>query len=322
MMRCYHPAGSRELCGLEVHTTGDAMDIKELINNGWARHDKESAALASDLEAHASLPETPAHVAAFLQLANHTIGGHMHDWPRACKLAENVMHGREDAHELAVPYSNLAVAQYMAGKVADALASEAHAVRLTDMEKVSMMIRTRTMVASALIDTRRLDEGARLYDAALSLARAQDEKLACDQALAVTSNNLANELSEKPERTPEEDALMLKAAEASKEFWMKCGTWENEERGDYLLAIVHNKLNQPDKALEYAARGLEVIAKNGEEVVDEAFINLAMAKSFNLKDDRAGYDKAIARAQELADDFSDDGLKTWFAETKAKVEWK
>mgnify|MGYP002713210703 FL=1 len=103
---------------------------------------------------------------------------------------------------------------------------------------------------------------------------------------------------------------------------MKCGTWENEERADYLLAIVHNRLNQPDKALEFAAHALEVISKHGEEVVDEAFINLAMAKSFTLKDDRPAYEKVMARANELAEDFNDDGLKTWFNETKAKVEWK
>ena len=59
------------------------MDIKELINNGWARHDKESEALAKDLEANVALAETPAHVGAFMQLANHTIGSHLKDWPRA-----------------------------------------------------------------------------------------------------------------------------------------------------------------------------------------------------------------------------------------------
>ena len=298
------------------------MDIKELINGGWGRHDKESEALAKDLEANHALAETPAHVAAFIQLANHTIGEHLGDWDRACALAEKVMQGREDAHELAVPYSNLAVAQYVSGKVPDALASEAHAVRLTDMEKVGIVIRTRALVASALVGSKRLDEGAVVYDAALELARAQDEKLKCDQALAITSNNLASELSEKETRTEGEDALMLKAAIASKEFWMKCGTWVNEERGDYLLAIVHNKLNQPDKALEHAAKAIEVIQANGEEEVDEAFINLAMAKSFHLKNDREHYDAAMARAQELADEFKDEGLTTWFNETKAKVEWK
>ena len=297
------------------------MDIKELINGGWGRHEKDSAALAADLEANVALAETPAHVGAYIQLANHTIGGHLKDWPRAAALAARLLDGRKDAHELAVPYSGLAVAQYLAGHEPAAMASELHSVRLTDMEPVSMMLRTHALVAAALIESGRVDDGATVYDAALKLARSRDEKLACDQTLAMTSNNLASELSEKPERTEAEDALMLKAAEAAREFWLKCGTWENEERAEYLLAIVHNRLNQPDKALEHAARALEVISKNGEEVVDEAFVNLSMAKSFSLKQDRAAYDRVMARAVELAEEFNDDGLKTWFNETKAKVEW-
>lgn len=298
------------------------MDFNELINGGWARHEKETAALAADLEAHVALAQTPQQVGAFMQLANHAIGQHLNDWPRAAALAEKLMHGRADSHELAMPYSSLAVAQYMAGRTAEGLASEAHGVRLTNMEKVSIVVRTRALVASALVAARRIEEGARLFTAALELARAQDEKLACDQALAVTGNNLATELMNQPQRTPAEAELMLQAAEASREFWLKCGTWENEERGDYLLALVNNKLGRPEQALEHAAKALEVIAKNGEEVVDEAFINLAMADAFRLLSDRGHYDKSMARAEELAADFNDDGLQSWFKEERAKVEWK
>ena len=32
--------------------------------------------------------------------------------------------------------------------------------------------------------------------------------------------------------------------------------------------------------------------------------------------------QVMARANELAEDFNDEGLTTWFNETKAKVEWK
>jgi tetratricopeptide (TPR) repeat protein len=298
------------------------MDIKELINNGWARHDKESAALATDMEVHTALAQKPEHVAAYLQLSNHTIGEHLRDWPRACRLAEKLMQGREASQALATSYSNLAVAQYLGGNVPDALASETLALRFTDGEPVSMIIRTRTMVASGLIGSKRLEEGARLYHAALDLARAQEGKLACDQALAMTSNNLASELMEKADRSDAERELMLTAAEASREFWLKCGTWENEERAEYLFALIYNKLGDPDAALEHAAKGLDVIARNGEEPVDEAFFNLTMADAFRSKQERAHYQKALERADELAEDFPEAGLKSWFAGERAKVEWK
>ena len=61
-------------------------------------------------------------------------------------------------------------------------------------------------------------------------------------------------------------------------------------------------------------------AKNGEEVVDEAFINLAMADAFRIMGERGGYDKTLARAEELAADFNDAGLQSWFKEERAKAE--
>ncbi len=292
------------------------MDIKELINNGWARHDKEPEALAGDLEEHFALAETPAHVGAFIQLSNHTIGEHLGDWARACTLAEKAMADRDDAPDLAGPYGSLAVAQYLAGRAPDALASEAHAVRLSGADKLSPVVRTRMIAAGALIGSKRFEEGAKVYDAALALVRSVEDELDCDRAVAVTSNNLASELVEKPERSPAEDALMLEAAQAAREFWKKCGTWENEERAEYLLALVHNKLGQPDKALEHAGRAIEVIRGNGKEDVDEAFLNLAMAGSWNLKEDRKRHEEALARADTLAKPRP--GFKGL---VRAKVEW-
>jgi tetratricopeptide (TPR) repeat protein len=295
------------------------MDIKELVNSGWARHAAETEAVAVDLEDAAVHATANLDANALLQLGLHVIGEHLNDWPRACRLAEKVAHGRADVHELSGMYSMLAGAQYMCGKTFEALANEANAVRLTQMEDVSVVISIRMRVSSALVFNHKIEEAERLLDAMLALARAQDEKLASDMMLAAGTHNLANELLYRKERTPAEDALMVKAAEASREFWLKCGTWDNEERGDYMLTLVSNELKQPDKALEYAARGLEIIAKNGEEVVDEAFFNLAMAKAFQMKQQPERYDHALARADELAADFPNEGLKKWYAEERAKV---
>jgi hypothetical protein len=295
------------------------MDFNELINNGWARHDKESAALAADLETHAALASDAPKTVAFLALSSHTIGFHMKDWPRARRLAESVVSRVGNDHAAAPAYGSLAIAQFMDGDEVAALASECRAVELTDAEPVAAMVRTRVLIASELIDAGRLIEGSRLYLAALNLARAQDEKLASDRAVAVTSNNLASNLLELATRTSEQDSLMLAAAEAAREFWLKAGNWENEERAEYLLALVNNKLNRPDQALAHAARGLEVIAANGEEVVDEAFLNLTAAQAYKLKTDSAAYDKSIARADELAGAFANQGLKDWYATERAKV---
>lgn len=295
------------------------MDFNELINNGWPRHDKQSAALAADLEANAALAADAQKAVMFLALSNHTIGYHLKDWARARKLAETVVLRLGADHAASPAFGSLAIAQFMAGDEAAALASECRAVELTDAEPVAAMVRTRILIASELVDAGRLEDGSRLYQAALNLARAQDEKLACDRAIAVTSNNLASNLLELAAPTPEQQALMLAAAQAAHEFWLKAGNWENEERAHYLLALVHNKLGQGEQARVHAARGLQVISENGEEVVDEAFLNLAAAKAGLLQGDKAGYAASLARADELAAGFADQGLRDWFATERAKV---
>lgn len=295
------------------------MNFDELINQGWARHDKETAALSADLEQHAGLATDAAKAVAFVALSNHTIGYHGKDWPRARKLAERIAGQIKVEPAASSMFGNLAVARFMDGDAAGSLAAECRSVELAE-SPLSPMVRTRILIASELTDSGRIDEGAKVYIAALALARSRPEKLGCDRAIGVTSNNLASGLLEKKNRSPEETALMLTAAHASREFWMKSGgTWVNEERAEYLLALIHNDLKQPDKALQHARHGLEVIAAGGDEKVDEAFLNLAAAHAHKLGRDETGYAKSLARADELAAAFDDAGLKEWYAGERTKV---
>lgn len=295
------------------------MNFDDLINNGWARHDKESAALAADLEEHHALADTPQRAVMLLGLANHTIGQHMRDWPRARQLCERVIARFKPEAALSPVFGSLAIAQFMTGDEAAALASECKAVEL-NAEPLSAMVRTRVLIASEMIDGGRLEEGARLYQATLALARSRTEKLSCDRAIGVTSNNLASNLREKKGRSAQEDELMLAAALASREFWKKSGgTWENDERAEYLLTLVQTELRNFDEALKHAARGLDVIAANGPEIVDEAFLNLAATHAHKLKGDAPKHAETLARADKLAGQFNDKGLTDWFAAERAKV---
>lgn len=298
------------------------MDFNEFIQGIWARHRTDAEGAAGELEARVGEVDDAEKALKFINTSNHAIGEHLGDWHRAKALAEKAMAHADDSRDYSKPYGNLAVAQFMAGDHVGALVSEGQSILLTKTERLSALVRTRVLLAGAMIGSGKLGEGAEIYAGALELARSEKGKLACDQPVAVTSNNLAGEFLEKQDRTDAETALMLKAAEAAREFWLKCGTWENEERAEYLLALVHNARNEPDTALEHAARAIEVIQKNGEEEVDEAFVNLAMAKSFSLKQDREHYETAMARADELAGQFPDQGLKDWYKEERTKVEWE
>ncbi len=305
------------------------MDFDDFINKCWERHEAETEAVASDLAENLENITDAQQAGLFCNTVNHVFGVHLHRWADAADLCEKALYTHDNESSLANPFGNMAVSQFMAGRHAASLASAAKAVQLTNMEPVSMSIRTNVMIASALVDEKRYDDALPLYSSVLELARSRgEEKLFSDKAVAITSNNLATILMEQENRTEQEDQLMLDAAYAAKEFWLKAGNWVNEERAEYLLAMVYNKVGKYDEALGYAGQAIEVIQKNGEEVVgeevvDEAFINLSIAISFKGQNKRKGYDKAIERANELMIDFADKpGLVSWFEGERAKVEWE
>ena len=65
---------------------------------------------------------------------------------------------------------------------------------------------------------------------------------------------------------------MVACGAASLELWKRCGTWINEERGLYLVALVSNRLRDYERGVKYAVAALEVIdvhAFEGGEHVDE-----------------------------------------------------
>ncbi|MCF6227975.1 MAG: hypothetical protein L3J82_04800 [Planctomycetes bacterium] len=300
------------------------MDFNEFINKCWERHEAETEAVANELAESLEKIEDAQHAGLYCNTINHVLGIHLHRWADAADLCEKALSTRENEKALANPFGDMAVSQFMAGRHAASLASAAKAMQLTDMEPISMSVRTNVMIVSALVDEKRYDEALPLYSSVLELARSRgDEKLFSDKAVAITSNNLASLLMEQESRTEQENQLMLDAAYAAREFWLKAGNWVNEERAEYLLAMVYNKVSKYDEALGYAGRAVDLIQKNGEEVVDEAFINLSIANSFKGQGNRNGYDTAIERANELMTDFADKpGLVSWFESERTKVEWK
>lgn len=112
---------------------------------------------------------------------------------------------------------------------------------------------------------------------------------------------------------------MERAANASRLFWLRVGNWVNDERADYLLSLVHTALGRADDGRAFAERGLQTIADNGEEKVDEAFLHLACARAGRTQGDDAAHGESLARADALAAGF-DAGLKDWFAGQRVKAE--
>ncbi|MCY3841581.1 MAG: hypothetical protein OXH09_23550 [Gammaproteobacteria bacterium] len=292
--------------------------INDLIREGWGYHDTESERLAGELEAAnlgALKGEAPAHC---VRLSNHTIGEHLGDWPRARRFAEAVRDATAGRPVDAGFGAHLAVARYMDGDAIAAQQAEIECLGAAE-QPVDAYLWVKSFLAGALAGTGRFADAGVVLAAANRLAAGLGEEAASNRSMAVANNNLASELVESEELDADQSRMMLGCAAAAHTFWKRCGTWVNEERALYLLALVHNRTGNHAAGLEYAQTALGVIAANGEEPVDEAFIRLAAAASRIGLSDIASAREQLAAADELAKEWSDESLATWFQGERRKV---
>jgi hypothetical protein len=290
-----------------------------LLEAGWSYHERESARLADELEASVEgTRDAPASWADFLRLANHTIGEHLGDWPRARRLADAVLVGQTPKPETAKAWAHLFIARLLANDPVAAAQAELTLLKANGPDFRAASVETRFMLVAALVSGKRTAEAAALYAAALDLARGLGDA-APHRAVAVASNNLASELVEAPTRSREEDALMTEAAEAAHEFWRRCGTWVHDERALYLKALVASALGRWAEAIVHADAALAIIAANGDEPVDAAFLTLARSRAHRAVGSAAASAADLAAADAAAAGWDDDGLKAWYAEERAKA---
>lgn len=292
--------------------------VETLVDGGWAYHDAESERLAQELEAAAAAPIAADQLVAFLQLASHTIGEHLGDWPRARRLCQQALAGHAPTPESAMAWARLSIACALAADPVGAAEAELTCLAARDGDLGPALIEARFWLVAALVGSQRAGEAQRLYAAALSLARRAGDA-APARAIAVASNNLASDLVEAPDRSLAEDALMQAAADAAHEFWGLCGTWVHEERALYLKALVANALGRPVEALTHADAALAIIAANDDQPVDAAFLRLARARALGLAGDAVGQARDLAIADAAAAGWDDAGLTSWFAEERAKA---
>jgi hypothetical protein len=146
-----------------------AGSLERLLNEGWDYHDEESERLAHELEAAAREGVAPGLLASFLHLVTHTIGQHLGDWPRALVLGKRVLDGRTPALETAKAWGRLYVAAILAGDPLEAADLELSSLKAAGDDLGAALLDMRFMLAEALVGSKRVREGARLYRSALDL---------------------------------------------------------------------------------------------------------------------------------------------------------
>jgi hypothetical protein len=135
-----------------------------------------------------------------------------------------------------------------------------------------------------------------------------------ERQLAVDLFNHVWVLLDRPDRTPEDDDLMVHAAHASAFHWSKVGTPVNGVRGEWQCSRVYAVLGRAEPALHHARRCLELSeAAPDLEEFDLPFAYEAMARALAVAGDRDAARDYLARGREAAAGIAD-------AEDRAIVE--
>jgi hypothetical protein len=291
--------------------------LEDLLDDGWRYHDGESERLAGELEAVTEAP--PERLAAFVHLAVHTIGEHLGDWPRAYALGRRILRGHEADEETAPAWERLYVAAALSADGIGAADLELTALHVAS-DPLASLLAMRLHLVEALVSADRAAEAGRIYRLALDVASRTSPTPSLDRTVASVSNNLAWALHDLPARSPDEDGMMARAADASLAAWRRSGSWINEELALYLGARVAHARGDSASALDLAGTGLQVIAANDPRPFDSARFHLLRAAVLTALNDPVGRADALSNADAAGRHIGFEHLRVQYAAERAQLD--
>jgi tetratricopeptide (TPR) repeat protein len=123
---------------------------------------------------------------------------------------------------------------------------------------------------------------------------------------AIQFNGKTWDLLDKPDRTREEDELMIHSAHASCRHWLEVGTGLHHQRGEWLIARVYSVLGLADAALRHASRCLELTETYSDLMADfdQAYAYEGLARANAVAGKREEALKYVALAEEAGENIA------------------
>lgn len=260
------------------------MQLSDFVQSGWRRHGDDEEGVFAELPRGIELLTEPAQVPQLAGLIVHVAGEHLGRWQDGLDLLDRC--GRIDGFDPdSVEGRSLrrsrAILHHCAGDTAKRDRCLANAIE-PDLHENSGRVRVLAVASSALLGQKRMDEALAAFEGALDLAEygpGKDDPAA--RSLAITGNNTACELEERSSRSPAEDALLLRAAQAGRRYWEIAGSWINVERAEYRLAMTQLALGNPAATLHHGHVCLAVCRAHDADGVEFFFGHEAVAKAWH-----------------------------------------
>jgi len=267
------------------------MDLKTFVADGWRDHADNARGVADRLGDGLALVNDEAQIADLAGLAHHVYGEHLGAWRDGLAYFDRLA---------GLPSFTPAGASGAA--LRRCTASLALAAGIDDKRpglSPSDRIRVGAMAAASLAE-HDVTRAISLFEEALEHARSAplDASDPANRALAVTGNNLAVALEQKPSRSGGERALMVLAAQTTRHYWAIAGTWLETERAEYRLAMTWMRAGDLAQAREHAQACLEIVEANGSAPLEAFFGWEALGQVERAASNRTGHAHALAMARQ------------------------
>lgn len=258
------------------------MDLGAFVQQGWMDHGGAPEAVFARLPDGIALVRDPGDAPKLAGLVVHVGGEHLGRWDAAIAVLDDLLRRDLPDDDARGVWRSIAALHRCAGRGRES-AEAAERGRSGHPRPESDEVRILAVAASALAGQRRTTEAIAAFTRAVALAAyGPDASDPAARALAVTGNNLAAEL-EGHARTPDEDRLMLEAAEVARRYWAIAGTWLNVERAEYRLASVHVALGNRDRAAEHARACLALCDANDADAQERGYGEEMLARALALE---------------------------------------
>ncbi|MGJ8524964.1 hypothetical protein LMG33818_000672 [Halomonadaceae bacterium LMG 33818] len=289
----------------------------EIINQLIETHDTDTTGTATLLKELDPASIDPHHLSSYSWLLNHVLGELMGDWQAAFERHRKIVFGNDIPKGI---YLNHAISALYSGHPLQAMESQSRYREITQstVEDVALLVELMTLQYSSTKESKS-DSFLAVFKDVLEKTRDWNGPPQMATTMASAFNNIVSHWVEQPIQpsSPIDNVMEAAAAQAQSLWVVGGGNWMNAERAYYLRALVANHLFRWEMAKDMAQKGIEIIDKNGDEVVDRACLLLELSRAYGglsqHKRQQETWDEALNLSQTFAQKFPDEpGLKAWF----------
>jgi len=266
------------------------MDFNAAMAQAWNDHADAPKDVAARWPELSALVLDESQVERLAALMHHVHGAHLGEWQRGGEALQSLRAlgaFREAGSSGQSLRRTLASLAACAGTpaAADAL-SASDRIRVGAMAAESLGTHDPARAAAMLRQTLDLAQRSGLPD---------DDPM--HRSVAAAANNLASTFEAKPDRSEDERALMILAAQSARHHWERAGTWLEVERAEYRLAMTWLQAADLAQARHHAQTCLEIVDAHDGPALERLFGWEALGRVERAAGNEVGHQRALAMAR-------------------------